>query len=150
LKDAGLSIELNIVGCFPPVALPDFVKIRGFISKADQAGRDILDSLFAKSHFLIFPSRAECYGLVSAEANAYGVPAIASDRGGIPTVVKDGVNGRIFSLEEYVDKATKFIIEHMNDHLKYALLCQNAYYEFLRRLNWRAAGTELMCLLRNL
>ncbi|TSA49979.1 MAG: glycosyltransferase [Sphingobacteriales bacterium] len=38
------------------------------------------------------PSRAECYGIVFAEASSYGLPSVSTDTGGVSAVVKEGVN----------------------------------------------------------
>jgi len=69
LNERGTRTELHIVGCEPPSRMPDFVKLHGYISKTTEEGRRNLDELFAGSHFFILPARAECFGLVLAEAS---------------------------------------------------------------------------------
>ncbi|MBE9179729.1 glycosyltransferase family 4 protein [Oculatella sp. LEGE 06141] len=140
LNDQGLPTELTIVGCTPPADVPDFVTVKGFISKATQDGRDAIDQLLAESHFLLFPSRAECYGVVVAEANSFGVPVVASNVGGIPTAVQTGKNGIAVPLDTFVAEACRFILEAMNHFTHYEELADSAFIEYESRLNWQVAG----------
>jgi len=66
LNRIGLPCELTIVGATPELtpSRQRFVKIEGFVDKASEEGRHKIQSLLGRSHFLILPSRAECYGLV--------------------------------------------------------------------------------------
>ena len=109
LNRRGIKTELHIVGCNPPGEVPSFVKLHGFVSKKTEEGRNLLDKLFADSHFLILPSRAECYGVVFAEASSFGLPSLATSVGGIPTVIHDGINGQTFPLQEGPEKYCDYI-----------------------------------------
>ncbi|RYD33398.1 MAG: glycosyltransferase, partial [Verrucomicrobiaceae bacterium] len=82
LKSRGVPVRLHVVGCEPPGVLPDFVVRHGFVSKKFPAGAARLAKLFSDAHFLIVPSRAECFGLVFAEAGSFGLPSLAAITGG--------------------------------------------------------------------
>ena len=99
LNRRGLKTELVVVGCEPQFtgAKPDWLIPLGFISKSTPEGRRRIDELFAGSHFLILPTRAEAYGLVFCEANSFGVPCIATNVGGTPTIIRNGINGQCFN-----------------------------------------------------
>jgi glycosyltransferase involved in cell wall biosynthesis len=152
LNQAGLKTELTIVGCTPdlPPPLPDFVKPLGFISKATPKGQQQLHRLIAESHFLILPSRAECYGIVLCEANALGVPCLATDVGGIPTIIRGDRNGKCFSqtapIEDYCDYITQ-LFTHYSDYRTLALSSFDAYQS---RLNWQVAGQTVKQLLKDI
>ena len=75
LMNRGIKTELHIVGCNPPGHVPGFVKRHGYVSKKSEDGQKVLDKLFKESHFLILPSRAECYGVAFAEASSFGLPS---------------------------------------------------------------------------
>jgi hypothetical protein len=62
LNIQGLRTELAVVGCEPEIdePMPGFLNIFGFISKSMASGRNSLEELFASSHFLILPTRADC------------------------------------------------------------------------------------------
>jgi glycosyltransferase involved in cell wall biosynthesis len=150
LFEEGVDVELDVVGCRPPGPVPDFVKIHGFVSKTTAQGRQLLDSLFSHAHFLINPSRAECYGVVYAEASSFGLPSIAIDVGGIPTVVKNGVNGQLFSLADSADKYCSYIKDVMSSRDQYRDLALSSFKEYENRLNWSVAGKAVRDLIRGL
>lgn len=141
LNERGLPTELVVVGCEPPL-VEDFVRVSGFISKTRSAGQ--LQAHLAEAHFLILPSRAECYGIVFVEASAYGVPSLATSVGGVPTAVRPGVNGALFDLaaapEEYAD-----FVESAMPH--YESLARQSVREYHDRLNWTTSGAAVQRIL---
>ncbi len=142
LNEIGLNTELVIVGCKPlkPELVPDFVVNPGFISKSTEAGLNQLNNLIAESHFLILPSRAETYGNVLCEANSFGVPCIASNVGGIPTIIKDNLNGKIFSLDASISEYCTYILNLFNNYSEYKKLAISSFNEYQNRLNWSVIG----------
>jgi len=73
-----------------------------------QIGRNHLLQLMRSATFLVIPSQwDEPFGMVAIEALACGVPVIASDAGALPEIVKDGVNGIIFSKKNPAELAEK-------------------------------------------
>jgi glycosyltransferase involved in cell wall biosynthesis len=149
LHDCGVRTELTIVGSTPeiPPRLRDIVSVRGFISKDSASGREQIERLLASSHFLVGPTRAECFGVAFAEASAFALPSIASNVGGVPDVVRDGVNGFTFPIESLVGGAVSCIASLWGDRTQYEALCWSAFEESRNRLNWEASGRELMLLL---
>ena len=152
LNAGGLATVLTVVGCEPDVPgdLRGIVDVRGFVDKSTESGRAELQSLLAKSHFLILPSEAECYGLVLCEANAYGVPCLASSVGGIPTIIRDGVNGRLFDPGEDGSSFVQFVLSTFGDHERYQALARTSYEEYRARLNWLVSGARVKELLEGL
>ena len=140
LSAEGVDVELDVVGCRPPGPVPEFVKVHGFVSKTTAEGRQLLDSLFSRTHFLIVPSRAECYGVAYAEASSFGLPSIATDVGGIPTVVKHGINGQLFSLADSADKYCSYIKDAISSRSQYRDLALSSFRYYENRLNWSVAG----------
>lgn len=148
LNDGGLSTELHVVGCEPPLdQLPSFVTVHGFIGKESEEGRERLVRLLASSHFLILPSRSECYGLALCEANAYGVPCVTSRSGGIPTIMRDGVNGMTFPAGAAIDEYASYISTTFADEAVYTRLARSSFTEYQRRLNWSVSGRKVRELL---
>ncbi len=145
LNDRGIRAELTIVGATPevPEKMKDLVNVVGFVSKSTAEGRETLHQLFAASHFLLMPSRAECFGVVFAEAAAFGVPSIATNVGGIPGAVRDGVNGYTFPPTSIVDGAADRIVELWRDARRYDELCRSAFEDARKRLTWEASGRRV-------
>jgi glycosyltransferase involved in cell wall biosynthesis len=150
LNEAGLETELDIVGCDPRGDLPRFVNRLGFISKAEPDGKKKLRELLMQSHFLVLPARAECFGVVLCEANAHALPVLATRVGGIPTIVRDDVNGRLFSTDATPDEYSSYVIDVMARSWRYRELALSSFEEYRQRLNWAVAGATVRRLLEGI
>jgi glycosyltransferase involved in cell wall biosynthesis len=142
LNKMGLNTEVLIVGIqdFANEAIPSFVKPIGFVDKYTEEGINKINKLFCESHFLIMPSRAESYGHVFCEANSFGLPCLATNVGGIPTIIKDGLNGKTFSLQASVSEYCTYIASLMANYSDYKKLAYSSFKEYQSRLNWAVAG----------
>ena len=150
LTKMGLRCELTIAGCEPPpeILLPPYVKVLGFIKNTTPTGQALIRRLFSESHFLIVPSRAECFGLVFAEASAHGVPSLSDHTGGIPTVIHDGVNGFCPAPgPELVPALARRVMETMKDPDKYRALAWSSYQDYVARLNWKVNGLKIRAIM---
>jgi len=150
LHERGVKVRLHIVGVEPPGQMPDFVIRHGFVSKKTPQGAAKLANLFSQAHFLIVPSRAECFGLVFAEAGSFGLPSLAAITGGVPSVVTSGKNGMLFPLEDAGEGYADFIAGLMADPQAYEALALGSFMEFKERLNWKVAGETVVSLMRGL
>ncbi|MBD1890126.1 glycosyltransferase family 4 protein [Coleofasciculus sp. FACHB-SPT9] len=152
LNKSGLNVELTIVGCqpFKDSSPPDFVVNLGFISKSTAAGLIKISKLIAESHLLIVPSQAEAYGNVFCEANSYGVPCVSTKVGGIPTVIKDNVNGKLFSRNCNIQEYCAYISDLFNNYGAYKKLALSSFNEYQTRLNWSATAQTAQRLLMDL
>lgn len=141
LRAQGVEAELVIAGCAPPapVETPGLT-ITGFLDKNRPEDRDRLDALYRAAHFLVFPTRCECYGIVSCEAAAYGLPVIASRTGGVPEVVREHENGYTLPLEAGGDAYASRIAALWADPNRYAALRTTSRRAFDARLNWDVWG----------
>jgi glycosyltransferase involved in cell wall biosynthesis len=150
LNRRGLETELTIAGCLPPkqVCLPEFVKVLGFISKQNPEGFAQITGLLRDSHFLILPSRAECYGIVFAEACSFAVPCLSTNVGGIPSAVRDGLNGRTFAAGTFVSECAEFVINLFEKSCRYRELALSAFDDYSERLNWDVACRQVTELIR--
>jgi glycosyltransferase involved in cell wall biosynthesis len=152
LNNAGLDAELTVVGCSPPIeeSAAPFVKTLGIVSKSTEAGKALINQLISESHFLILPSKAECYGLVFCEANSFGVPCLATNVGGIPTIIRDGYNGKTFNKDADVEDYCEYVIHLFTHYSKYQELALSSFHEYQARLNWTVAGRTVKDLLETL
>ena len=152
LNNSGLNTELTVVGCQPIIIskLPSFVKSLGFISKSTKEGKQRINQLLAESHFLILPSKSECYGIVFCEANALGVPCISRRVGGIPTIIKDDLNGKLFERDSDATEYCEYISNIFTNYTEYKKLALSAFNEYESRLNWKVAGQKVKELLMSL
>jgi glycosyltransferase involved in cell wall biosynthesis len=150
LNQEGLRTELTIVGCHPPGSGPEFVNVKGYVSKNSKEGQSVLDDLLEQSHFLLLPSRADCVPVVIPEANSFGMPVVTSNVGGIPTVVRPGVNGAMLRLENFVQEACNFIRNTMKDSDLYNRVAIDSFGQYENKLNWKVAGSRIKELLEEM
>jgi glycosyltransferase involved in cell wall biosynthesis len=152
LNKSGLPTELIVVGCHPILdePLPHFVRPLGFISNATKEGFSKLCKLFAESHFLIMPSRADHFPQVFSEASIFGVPSIATNVGGISEAVRNDLNGRTFSTDASIEEYCTYISNLFSNYSQYKNLALSSFHEYESRLNWSVAGRTVKKLLMEL
>lgn len=150
LNSRGIQTELYVVGCYPGKKMPEFVKVYGFISKKTPEGLDLYNKLMTESHFLILPSIAECCAVVLAEASSYGLPSLATNVGGIITAIRDGKNGKTFSLNAESEIYCQFIEDMILQKDNYYKLAISTYNEYTERLNWSSSGNKVYQLIKEI
>lgn len=152
LNKLGLKTILHIVGIrdLPAEGLPDFVVNHGFISKSTPSGREKIDQLMTSCHFLLLPTKAECFGLVFCEAGSFGLPSIATNVGGISTIIEEEINGKTFSLSTPALDYANYIFSTFTDKARYEELACSSFDRYEKKLNWQVAGTTIMKLLKEL
>jgi glycosyltransferase involved in cell wall biosynthesis len=147
LRDSGMPVELQIVGCEPIGAAPDFVRHFGFLSKKDPQQAALIHRLFLEANFLIMPSRAECFGVVFCEAAAYGLPVVTTNVGGIPEILADRDWGTMLPPTAPPEEFARVIRTKCADQSGYKRMAWVAREDFEARLNWGAfcrAATKLV------
>jgi glycosyltransferase involved in cell wall biosynthesis len=151
LRDAGVDVELTIVGCVPsrPIDDPDITVIP-FLDKNDPVQRLRLSALYFQADFLVVPTRCECYGIVFCEASAHGVPSITTATGGVPDVVREGVNGHALPHRAQGADYAKLIQEIFADRDRLSRLRETSRNEFEQRLNWSVWGRKTAQLVQEL
>jgi len=146
LNRAGQPTELVVVGIPPEQAPPDLppcVKVQGFVSKATARGRQTMDGLLSRAHFVLIPSRAECLSITALEAAAFGVPSVGYRVGGTPDAIRDGVSGRLLDPDQPPNAFCSFIRQHMRDPDAYRRLARGAHQAYREHYNWRVVGRRL-------
>ena len=142
LNRQGLETELWVVGCAPEGDHPSWLRPHGFIDRATPAGEAKFAHLLSSAHFLIFPTRADTFGVAISEANAAGVPCVASAVGGIPTVLRADINGKAFPLAATALDYAQYIADTMADRARYQQLALSAWQHYRRHLSWDAAQQQ--------
>lgn len=140
LAKLGHKVRVDIVGCPIPARHRNLPWLHGHGLLSPRVAGDMarLHDLFKQAHFVFVPSRAECYGMTFAEANAYGVPAISTDTGGICGVVKDGYNGHLLPLDADGPAYADLIASSFVNASHYERLCAQSFEAFARHYNWSA------------
>ena len=152
LNRSGLETELTIIGCQPLLErpLPDYVHSIGYIDTSTKKGAQEMSAQHAESHFLILPTRADCAPNVLREANSFGVPALSTRIAGIPMTIKDGINGKTFSLYADITEYCDYITNLMSDYVEYKKLALSSFNEYKLHLNWPVAIQEVKMMLMDI
>lgn len=152
LNSIGIRCQLDIVSqeFLDSSSNRDGIVFHGILRKDVPSEAERMAELYQNAHFFLFPSRAECLGLVIAEANAHSLPVIGSDAGGIPTGINMPLGGLTFSLDNWVDNAAYAVKRFAMNPMEYAAACDSAYKNFSTRLNWGNAADSMLKILANL
>lgn len=150
LNRLGIAATLHIVGIkkLPQYAIKEHVINHGYISKATAEGQKALSRLIAESNFLILPSLADCTPVAFSEANAFGVPCIASDVGGHSSIIKNDINGRVFSSDDFVKDSVNYILKLIESENDYRSICFSSHDMYLSKLNWKSVGNRIAELIK--
>ena len=150
LNELGTRCVLTVAGCQPPADITrlPFVESMGFLSKKDPAEAARLREIMVRSHFLLVPTYAECFGLVFAEASAFALPSIARAVGGTPTAVRHGRTGLLLPAAADAGAYCDALQPLMHDHDRYTDMCAAAYRDYSERLNWQVASARFVGELR--
>ena len=141
LHEQGIPVRLRVIGCVPPLeSLPSFVEVTPYVSKNNKKGRDLLSNAIRSSHFLVLPTKAECFGIVFAEAAAYGVPSISHDVGGVSSAISEGVSGHLFDADSDAKEMATTIASLFLDRAGYEALGASTFAQYKARLNWKVNG----------
>jgi glycosyltransferase involved in cell wall biosynthesis len=144
LINLGIPTHLTVIGCSPQIAEADrkHVTLSGFMGKEGKL-ENLLREEIARSHFLILPSIAECFGVVYCEASAFGVPSVARNVGGVATAVRDGRNGRLFPPAASSEEIAAWMASVFRDYENYRKMALSTFAEYEEHLNWKVSGEKL-------
>ena len=136
---AGHAARLTIVGrCPDRHRAHPAIRSVGFLDKNRPKSARRLARLFARSHLLLLPSRADCTPIVVAEAMAHGTPVLATDTGGIRNQIGAAGAGRL--MPPFATPATwaAAIAEITGDPDAYRMLSDAAFDRAATHLSWDA------------
>lgn len=109
------------------------IKFFGFVSD------ELKLELMSRSHFLLFPSEREGWGLTITEAAAVGTPSIVYNSAGLVDAVDGGSSGYI--VEENSSKGLYDTMMYaLNGNIKYEFMRDMAH-EFSKKFQWTKTAT---------
>ena len=116
----------------------------GFLGKDRASEYRTFVRILRDSHFLIHPAEFESFGVALVDANALGVPVIAGNSYGPRTIVREGANGHLFELPDFVEEAVEVIQSRMETWQLYRTEARAAFAEYQDRLNWSSNSSLLL------
>ena len=146
------DVRLHIVGCTPsiPERARDLVQVHGFLNVKVPEESRILQNLYLNSHFLVVPTRAECYGIVFAEAQAYGLPPVSRAVQAVPSIVINDKTGILEPADAPASAYVRRIAALMSEPGRYLAMgpCSDDQDQRARRhqhLCWEAREISSSC-----
>ena len=150
LRRRGVNAQLTIVGCNPFTGpVPEGIVCLGRLHKANKEDAAKLEACFRDAHVFIMPTRAECFGVVYAEAAAHALPSIGTRVGGVADAVVEGQTGWIFDLNANPSEYCDLLESLASDQTKLLESSIRAFNYQRRELNWERSVTKLVAALRS-
>jgi glycosyltransferase involved in cell wall biosynthesis len=152
LNKQNIRTELTILGCHSPLeaCLPDYIYTVGFVDKSKKDGELLINNLYSESHFFILPTIAECTPVVFSEANSFGLPVITTNTGGISSVIKNDINGKMFTPDMEISSWALYISKFFKDFGKYEAYSLSSFNEYITTLNWPVSIDKCTRYMKNL
>ena len=166
LFNKGIDSHLNVIGVEESALSPQSIdpvsqfhqsdlknaqilscKNMDLLGKLPSVSRDepySVQSVILSSHFLIHPAAVEPFGIAVAESAAYGVPALTTSTDGPATIVRNGLNGYTFPLDEFTVQASNIISNMYNDRTAYEKLAISTYEYSREKFCWIALCKSLI------
>lgn len=110
------------------------IQLLGKISKEKKI------EVMQKSHIIMVTSVKEGWGLVVTEANSQGTPAVVYNVDGLRDSVRDGITGKVTTVNTPPDLAGK-VVELLQDPTLYNTLRQNAW-EWSKKITFNHAYND--------
>lgn len=151
LNESGRPARLIIAGCSPEVPEPlrPWVQVLGYLSPAVAEQRALLEQAFLEADLFLLPSRAECYGLVFAEAQSWGLPCVALAVQGVPGVVVDGRTGRLCPPDAGPQALAEAVLSMVESPATYRRYAQAALQHACEVTDWGVFARHVAALMAN-
>lgn len=120
-----------------------FIRYVGMKDKNNPKEYNEFYDIFSSADLFIFPTKAECHGIVNCEAAAYGLPIFSNNTGGVGDYCIDGVNGRCLP----VTSGGKEYAEAIYDALSTGKIIEystNSRKLYIEKFNWQSWGNRVL------
>ena len=126
-----------------------FIKPIGFLNKNIPAQYTQYVELLLGTDIFLFPTQAECAGIVICEAAAFGIPTFTYDTGGVSNYVINGMNGYRLPMNALgTDFADCIYLSYVKSELE--KLSLGATMLFNTQLNWEIWADKVLTYIRTI
>lgn len=149
LRASGVAAHLTVVGRLPTqYAHHPGITAVGYLNKNRPHHAAHLARLYARTHLMILPTRADCTPMVIPEAMAHGTPVLATQVGGIGSLLGGEGTGRTLPLEAGPAEWAQTICEMTKNADLYEMLSDAARDRAENHLNWDIWSNEVLSILQ--
>ena len=110
--------------------------------------QSLATNYYKSADICVFPSRHEGFGIVILEAMASGTPVIASDIPSFREIISDGIDGRLFKLED-AESLSKELVDLYQDPKLRRELSRHASDKVMM-YSWEKIADKYICLYKYL
>lgn len=103
---------------------------------------------YGKASLFLFPTKAECHGIVNCEAAAFGLPIFSYETGGVPSYVKNNYNGCVLPITAGGKEFAEKIAESISSGI-IKLYSENSRRLYIERFNWDKWGETVYSIIGN-
>jgi glycosyltransferase involved in cell wall biosynthesis len=150
LAKLGIDARLTTCGCVPPLPVlnQQSLEVHPYLNKLESSDWRVFSSIMSNSDFFILPTRAECYGIVFAEAAAFGLVTLCPNIGGVPSAVADMESGKLLPASATAAQYAEAIEAIWSQPALYDRMQIQARDRYEQQLNWRSATAVIarLCL----
>ena len=126
-----------------------YVDFIGFLNKNKEEEYRKFIQIISSSDIFILPTKAECAGIVFAEASAYGLPIFTYDTGGVGNYVINEINGYRLPLKCNANEFSEQIKDCVTTK-KLDQMHKTAVILYKERLNWDRWSTCFKSIIENI
>ena len=145
------SAVLTVMGGKPSEEMLNsgYIRYAGNKNKNDNKELNEFYEEFSKADLFIFPTKAECHGIVNCEAAAYALPIFSYQTGGVPSYCIDDVNGRCLPTHATgKDFADSIIAAIRTKRMKEYSDNSRRFFEV--KFNWNTWGQLVLPIMENI
>lgn len=139
----GINAILTVIGGKPEPNILQDKKVRyvGKLNKNNPKEFAQFYKEFENASLFLFPTKAECHGIVNCEASAFGLPIFSYATGGVPSYVKSECNGYALPLSSTgYDFAQKIATALQSGKMEY--YSYNSRQLYIKKFNWDTWGEK--------
>jgi len=119
------------------------VVAHGVLSRANPAGRKLLDELFASASIFCMPSRYEPFGIVFVEAMNAGLACVGTTEWAMPEIIEDGKTGWLVP-DGAVDELARVLVAGLRDPLLCARMGARGRERALTHFTWELTAARAL------
>ena len=123
------------------------VVAHGVLSRANPAGRILLDELFASASIFCMPSRYEPFGVVFVEAMNAGLACVGTTEWAMPEIIEDGKTGWLVP-DGAVDELARVLVAGLRNPALCARMGARGRERALTHFTWELTAARAVADLR--
>lgn len=137
------SIKFLVIGDGPLKDLLEKLRFKIPIKYSPYFPYNKIEEVYNRTKILLISSRFEGVPTILLESLSCQTPVISTNAGGIPEVIKNGVNGYLYNVEN-LEKAVENICNLYNDHDRLMYMGKNGRELIHNKFSWKKITKSIL------